>query len=112
MQKAVEDHDCNLLNLLKSASSANLKLNKKKLRLPLSQVTYMGQLFTYEGLRPNSITIELTTLETDHKPFLPIFQKSLHSAPKRLQTMLLRLQRYNFHGEFPPGSQMCIADIC
>ena len=54
---------------------------------------------------------ELTTLETDHKPFLPIFQNSLHSAPKRLQRMLLRLQRYNFHGEYLPGSQLCIADM-
>ena len=58
MQNAVDDHDCNLLNLLKSASSANLKLNKKKLRLPLSQITYMGQLFTYEGLRPDPIKIK------------------------------------------------------
>ena len=27
---------------------------------------------------------ESTTVETDHKPLVPIFQKSLHSAPKRL----------------------------
>ena len=36
---------------------------------------------------------DLTTVETDHKPLVPIFQKSLHSAPKRLQRMLLRLAK-------------------
>ena len=32
-------------------------------------------------------------VETDHKPLLAIHKKALASAPKRLQTMLLRLQR-------------------
>ena len=36
---------------------------------------------------------ESITVETDHMPLVPIFQKSLHSAPKRLQRMLLRLQK-------------------
>ena len=54
---------------------------------------------------------ELTTVESDHKPLVPIFQKSLHSAPKRLQRMLLRLQKYNLHVKYLPGSQMYIADM-
>ena len=54
---------------------------------------------------------ELTTVETDHKPLVPIFQKSIHSAPKRLQRMLLRLQRYNLNVTYLPGSQMYIADM-
>ena len=54
---------------------------------------------------------ELTTVETDHKPLVPIFQKSIHSAPKRLQRMLLRLQRYNVNVTYLPGSQMYIADM-
>lgn len=54
---------------------------------------------------------ELTTVETDHKPLVPIFQKSIHSAPKRLQKMLLRLQRYNLNVTYLPGSQMYIADM-
>ena len=36
---------------------------------------------------------ELATLETDHKPLVPIFQKSIYSAPERLQRMLLHLKR-------------------
>ena len=54
---------------------------------------------------------ESTTVETDHKPLVPIFQKSLHSAPKRLQRMLLRLQKYNLYVKYLPGSQMYIADM-
>lgn len=51
------------------------------------------------------------TIETDHKPLIAIVKKSLASAPKRLQRMLLMLQR---HGDFTvvyrPGSQLLIAD--
>ena len=54
---------------------------------------------------------ESTTVEIDHKPLVPIFQKSLHSAPKRLQRMLLRLQKYNLHVKYLPGPQMYIADM-
>ena len=54
---------------------------------------------------------ELTTVETDHKTLVPIFQKSIHSAPKRLQRILLRLQRYNLNVTYLPGSQMYVADM-
>ena len=252
MEDALKDHDSNLLNLLDQARSMNLKLNRKKLRLRIDQVTYMGHSFTSEGRRPDPMKVEAlvsmpqaddkkavqrllgcvnylsrfmptisevseplrklteknalfmwesqqeevfqsikhmisstpvlkyydvasettiqcdtsesglgatllqnsqpvafasrslsaveccnaqiekeclaivfacshfnqylhgresTTVETDHKPLVPIFQKSLHSAPKRLQHMLLRLQKYNLHVKYLPGSQMYIADM-
>ena len=58
MEEALADDDCHLVNLLKRARSVNLKFNKNKLRLKLEQVTYMGQLFTSEGLKPDPIKIE------------------------------------------------------
>ena len=58
MEEALADDDCNLVNLLKRARSVNLKFNKNKLRLKLDQVTYMVQLFTSEGLKPDPIKIE------------------------------------------------------
>ena len=58
MEDALKDHDSNLLNLLDRARSMNLKLNKKKLRLRLVQVTYMGHSFTSEGLRPDPMKVE------------------------------------------------------
>ena len=58
MEDALKDHNSNLLNLFDRARSMNLKLNKKKLRLRLDQVTYMGHSFTSEGLRPDSMKVE------------------------------------------------------
>ena len=49
-------------------------------------------------------------VESDHKPLEIICKKSLVSAPKRLQRMLLQLQKFDYHIVFKPGSQMYIAD--
>jgi hypothetical protein len=51
------------------------------------------------------------TIETDHKPLVSAVRKALVSAPKRLQRMLLRLQRYNYTVVYRPGSQVLIADL-
>src|SRR5436190_1919486 len=50
-------------------------------------------------------------VETDHKPLESIFKKPLISAPKRLQRMLMRLQRYNFNVIYKPGSLLFVADF-
>ena len=52
------------------------------------------------------------TVQSDHRPLMAIVKKSLTSAPRRLQRMLLRLQRYNYTIVYVPGSQMVIADSC
>ena len=49
-------------------------------------------------------------VETDHQPLISIFKKPLHSAPKRLQRMLLYLQKYNFELRYVKGKQNLIAD--
>ena len=50
------------------------------------------------------------TVESDHKPLEMIHQKSLASAPPRLQRMLLQLQRYDVTIRYRPGKEMLIAD--
>ena len=50
------------------------------------------------------------TVITDHKPLVTICNKPIHSAPARLQRMLLRVQGYNFNIVYRPGSQMILAD--
>ena len=35
------------------------------------------------------------TVENDHKPLSEYISKLIHTAPKRLQQILLRLQRYD-----------------
>lgn len=50
------------------------------------------------------------TVHTDHQPLQSIFQKDLASAPKRLQKMMLFLQRYNFTVAYRKGSSLHLAD--
>ena len=50
------------------------------------------------------------TVETDHRALEIITKKSLLSAPKRLQRMLLELQRYDLDVRYRPGEEQCIAD--
>ena len=49
-------------------------------------------------------------VETDHKPLVSIYRKPIHNAPKRLQRMLLRLQRYNLDITYKKGKEMYLAD--
>lgn len=50
-------------------------------------------------------------VETDHLPLINIFKKPLVAAPKRLQRMILALQRYDITVVFKKGKDMHIADI-
>ena len=50
------------------------------------------------------------TVATDHRPLVSIYKKSLTSAPRRLQRMLLQLQNYNFQLVYISGTQLVIAD--
>lgn len=52
-----------------------------------------------------------TTVITDHRPLLAIFGRPLIQAPKRLQSMLMYLQRYKLRLEYRKGTEMYIADF-
>ena len=51
-----------------------------------------------------------TTVESDHKPLETIIKKELVNAPKRLQRMLLQLQKYDFEVIYKRGQEMYVAD--
>ena len=51
-----------------------------------------------------------TIVRTDHKPLINIYEKPLIDAPKRLQMMVMVLQKYNLKFEFIKGSGNVIAD--
>ncbi|KAG1933981.1 retrotransposable element [Pimephales promelas] len=51
-----------------------------------------------------------TEVHSDHKPLETITRKPLLDAPKRLQRMLLRLQRYDINVVYVPGRLMYLAD--
>ena len=48
--------------------------------------------------------------ETDHKPLIPLFKKSICEAPARIQRLMLRLQRYDLDVHYIPGKLMFIPD--
>ena len=51
-----------------------------------------------------------TTVLSDHRPLEAIAKKPLRSAPRRLQGMLLKAQRYDIEIVYQPGTQMYLAD--
>ena len=50
------------------------------------------------------------TIHTDHQPLETIFKKPLSKAPKRLQKLLMRLQRYSLEVIYKKGSSLVLAD--
>ena len=50
------------------------------------------------------------TVQTDHQPLESIFKKALNKAPRRLQAMRMRLQRWSFEVKYKKGAQQVIAD--
>ncbi|CAI5678464.1 unnamed protein product [Oreochromis niloticus] len=52
----------------------------------------------------------LVRVQSDHKPLENIIKKPLLHAPKRLQRMLLRLQKYDITITYVPGRDMLLAD--
>ena len=66
--------------------------------------------FAAERFEPYVYGRDKVRVETDHKPLEFIFKKPLNSAPKRLQRMLLRLQKYNLQVVYKKGKEMFLAD--
>lgn len=53
---------------------------------------------------------QLVQVETDHKPLVSLFKKSLSDVPIRLQRMMMALQKYNLNVTYVPGKYMYVAD--
>lgn len=49
-------------------------------------------------------------IQSDHKPLEMITKKNLAAAPARLQSMLIRLNKYDYEVEYKPGKEMILAD--
>ena len=52
----------------------------------------------------------LVTIESDHKRLEAIAKKPLRCAPKRLQGMFLKIQKFDINIVYSPGSRMYLAD--
>ena len=49
-------------------------------------------------------------IHNDHRPLETILKKPLSQAPKRLQTLSMRINRYNIEFAYVPGSALLLAD--
>ena len=58
IESATKDHDENLKNALQRARERNLKLNKEKVKLRMTEVPYIGHLLTSEGIKPDPKKVE------------------------------------------------------
>ena len=58
MDTAIADHDRKLVQLLQRCRQCNLKLNKEKLRLRLTEVKFVGHILSNEGLKPDPQKIQ------------------------------------------------------
>ena len=56
-------------------------------------------------------SINVYIVRNDHKPLESILKKPLSSAPRRLQGMMMRLQKYNIDVHYECGAKMYIADL-
>ena len=78
--------------------------------MPKSKRSFSLLVFACECFEPYIYGHDLIQVESDHKPLEAIFCKPLHSAPKRLQRMLLRLQKYSLRVTYKKGQDMFLAD--
>ena len=53
---------------------------------------------------------EVINVESDHQPLETIMKKPLNDAPKRLQRMLMQLQKYSLNVRYKRGKLMHLAD--
>ena len=59
----------------------------------------------------NSLPLaEKTHIITDHKPFLPLFQKSLTNTTPHLSRLLLHVSEYDVQLHYQPSSRMKLSD--
>ena len=82
-----EEHDCNLRKFLQRCQEKNIKLNKEKFELCLSEISFMGHRITKEGLRHDPDKSRAITAMT---------------APKNIQELRRILGLLNYLAKFLP----------
>ena len=85
---------------LTNSESNNAKMEKKLLAIVFGVEKFESYLYGRKF-----------TVESDHKSLEPIMKKSVLSAPKRLQRIILRLQRFDFDITYKKGSEMFLVDM-
>ena len=89
---------------------ASRALTPAESRYALIEKELLSMVFACERFDTYLYGRDVVHVRTDHQPLEAILKKDLGSAPKRLQRMLLRLQRYNLDVKYQKGSLMVMSD--
>ena len=98
-----------LPKIIQAVTYASRALTQTEQRYSQIEKELLAQVF---GLENNHQYVygRKVVLFTDHKPLVSISRKPLASVPKRLQSLLLRLQHYDVEIRYRPGREMYLAD--
>ena len=89
---------------------ASRALTSPETRYAQIEKELLAIVFACDHFEPYIFGQECVTVETDHQPLEMITRKPLNSAPKRLQRMLLQLQKFSLVVRYKKGKQMYLAD--
>ena len=98
-----------LLQKGQPVSFASRALTKTEQKWAQIEKEFLAVVFSIERFHQYIFGLPMT-VHSDHKPLETISNKSLLKAPRRLQSLLLRLQAYNVTIIHVPGSKLLLAD--
>ena len=70
----------------------------------------LGLVFGCEKFHGYIYGLPTFTSETDHQPHISIYKKNLNDMSPRIQSMMMRLQRYDMDLIYTPGKYIVLAD--
>ena len=88
----------------------NLITLRKAVNSTLRNFTYLVMSYKFAISCCEYVYGRPVTVQSDHKPLAAISNKPLRSAPKRLQGMLMKVQKYDVSIVYKPGPEMYLTD--
>lgn len=98
-----------LMQMGKPVAFASRALTQTEGRYAQIEKEFLAVVFSMEKFHQYTYGRKVT-VQSDHKPLETIVRKPLLSAPKRLQSMMLRIQKYDLDVIYVPGRDMLLAD--
>lgn len=98
-----------LIQMGKPVAFASRALTKTERGYAQIEKEFLAMVFGMEKFHQYTYGHKVT-VQSDHKPLESIVRKPLLSAPKRLQGMMLRIQKYDVEVVYVPGRDLVLAD--